>query len=195
MNKELFKLNLQLFAEEDKSQEPEGTEPKEDKKEGEKKYTDEDVNRIIDKKFAIWEKNQQKKVDEAKKLAEMNAQERAEHERDELQKRLDEYEKRDTLAKMTRTARDMLKAEDIDVDDDLIEMLVTSDAEETKKAVTRFAKVFNKAVEEKVKKSIGGPVPKKTGATSTKLTKEDILKVTDRAERQRLIKENIELFK
>lgn len=190
-----YKLNLQLFAE-DNVEQPEGNDSKGAKKEeSEKKYTDEDVDRIIDKKFAIWEKNQQKKVDEAKKLAEMNAQERAEHERDELQKKLNEYEKRDTLAKMTKTARDMLKAEDIDVDDDLIEMLVTSDAEETKKAVTRFTKAFNKAVDEKVKKSIGGPIPKKSGAASSKLTKDEILKVTDRVERQRLIKDNIELFK
>ena len=46
-------------------------------KQGEPKYTDADVNKLIDQKFAEWQKKQQKAVDEAQKLAEMNAQEKA----------------------------------------------------------------------------------------------------------------------
>lgn len=50
----------------------------------EKKYTDADVDAIIDKKFAKWQKDYESKVDEAKKLAEMTAQQKAEFERDKL---------------------------------------------------------------------------------------------------------------
>ena len=39
----------------------------------EKKYTDADVDAIIDKKFAKWRADQEAKESEAKKLAKMNA--------------------------------------------------------------------------------------------------------------------------
>jgi Fe-S cluster biosynthesis and repair protein YggX len=42
-----------------------------------KTYSDADVDKIIEKKFAEWQKKQEKAVSEAAKLAEMNAQEKA----------------------------------------------------------------------------------------------------------------------
>ena len=42
----------------------------------EKKYTDADVNAIIDKKFAKWKSEQEAKENEAKKLREMNENEK-----------------------------------------------------------------------------------------------------------------------
>ena len=65
---EKFNLNLQLFADDTQTSTettPEGTETTskenskaDDKKtESQAKYTDEDVNKIIDKKFAEWQKN------------------------------------------------------------------------------------------------------------------------------------------
>lgn len=74
----------------------------------EAKYTDEDVDRILDKKFAKWQERQQKAVDEAKKLAEMNATQKAEYERDQLQKELDALKKAAATAEMMKTARKML---------------------------------------------------------------------------------------
>ena len=44
----------------------------------EKKYTDADVNAIIDKKFAKWKSEQEAKENEAKKLREMNENQKAE---------------------------------------------------------------------------------------------------------------------
>lgn len=94
MKKKLF---LQLFAEtgsETKGTDPNGmgTEGKEteeinSKGEGdEKKYTDADIDEIISRKFAKWQKEQQKKTDEAAKLAEMNATEKAKYEKDKLER-------------------------------------------------------------------------------------------------------------
>lgn len=68
-------------ASEGSTQEGEGIEGAEGKK---KLYTDEDIDAIIARRFAKWEKQKQKEIDEAKRLENMNAQERAEHERDEL---------------------------------------------------------------------------------------------------------------
>lgn len=112
---DIWKFNLQLFADDpapdtgsdEGAEAPEGK-PPEDKLEkpeqGKKRYTDEDVDDIINRKFAEWQKKQQKAVNEAKKLAEMNAQQKAEYERDQLQKELDDYKRKDSLAEMTKTA-------------------------------------------------------------------------------------------
>ena len=201
------KINLQLFADDaatgtDTAGKAEGgnaeTNSKEtpaEKKESEKKYTDDDVNKILDKKFAEWQQKKQKEVDEAAKLAKMDATQRAEHERDELKKELDALKKKDSLAEMTKTARKMLADNNINIPDELLSMMVNTNAEETKAAVDGFAKVFKEAVEAAVKERLKGEPPKK-GSTNgtTAMTKEQILAVKDHEERQKLMLENKHLF-
>lgn len=58
------------------------------------RYTDADVDAIISKKFAKWQEQHEAKLAEAAKLAEMNATQRAEYERDQLQRRLDELRRK-----------------------------------------------------------------------------------------------------
>ena len=156
------------------------------------KYTDEDVDKLFNKKFAEWEKKKQKEIDEAKKLAEMNAQERAEHERDELQKELDALKKKDSLSEMTKTARKMLSDEGVSVPDEVLAMIVDTDAEKTKAAVDAFGKAFKDAVESAVKEKLKGNPPKK--GEGKKLTKEQIFSIKDPIERQNAIAENMDLF-
>ena len=173
MKKLLF--DLQLFAEEAGATPPEtGTEPEnktddnkpgtEQKQEGSKadepKYTDADLDRIINKKFAEMKQKEEKKVAEAAKLAEMNAQQKAEYERDKIQKELDEYKRKDALAEMSKTARKMLSDEGINIPDDLLAVLVTTEAEGTKTAVDSFTKLFKAAVEDAVKEKARGTTPK-----------------------------------
>ncbi len=95
---------------------------------------------------------------------------------------------------MSKEARKILSGEGISVTDELLNVLVSDDAETTNNAVKSFADMFNKAVSEAVKKQLGNNKPPKTGGASG-LTKEDILKVQNRAERQRLIRENMDLFR
>ena len=172
---------------EDKAQEP--------AKKDNAKYTDKDVNDIINKKFAEWEKKKQKEVDEAQKLAEMNAQQKAEYERDNLQKELDALKKKDALAEMTKTARKMLKDEGVSVSDDLLAVMVTTDAEQTKAAVDGFAKMFKDAVEAEVKERLKGNPPKKGSAGGpASMTKEQIMAIKDPELRQKKMLENRELF-
>lgn len=158
------------------------------------KYTDEDVNRLIDQKFAEWQKKKDKEVSEAQKLAEMNAQQKAEYERDQFKKRLEEYQKKDTLADMERTARKMLSENDIVVSDELLSMMVCTDAEQTKAAVDGFVKAFTEAVETAVKARLRGESPKKGSGTKTTMTKEQIMKIQDPELRQQKMLENRELF-
>ena len=190
---------LQRFAEDAGSQQPEQSEqqpgsPQEGdtEKEDGKKYSDEDLNRIINKKFAEWASKKDREMDEATKLANMNAQERAEHERDELQKQLDELRQRDTLAQMAAEARNMLQKETVSVPDSVIDMLVNTDAEKTKKAVGDFAAAFKAAVQAGVVEQLKGKPPKAGGTKS--MTKAEIMAVKNRAERQKLILEHQELF-
>lgn len=158
-----------------------------------KKYSDADLDKIINQKFADWQVKQQKAVDEAKKLAEMNAQQKAEYERDKLQKELENLKKTNTLSEMGKTARKMLSDDGLNIPDELVGMIVAEDAETTKANVESFGKLFKAAVQDAVKDALKGKAPG-TGGAST-VTKEDIMKIKDRVERQRMIAEHMELFK
>lgn len=139
----------------------------------EKKYTDADVDKLIDKKFAEWQKKKDKEVDEAKKLADMNAQQKAEYERDKLQKELDEFKRKDALAEMSKTARKMLSDEGISISDELLSRLVTTDAAETKSAVDSFTKLFKAAVDDAVKDKARGTTPKNITNNSNAMSEID----------------------
>ena len=195
------KWYLQLFADDPTPEEdPAETEvvqeekPKDEKKEPKKepKYTDEDVDRIINRKFAEWEKKQQAKVDEAAKLADMTATEKEKYRADQLEKELEELKKKDTLSEMSKTARRILADEEINIPDELLGNLVTTDAEQTKEAVQAFAKLFKGAVQAAVTDKLKGAPPKRGGKPS--MTKEQILAVKNPSERQKLIAEHLELF-
>ena len=157
------------------------------------KYSDDDLDRIINQKFAKWQSAQQEKIDEATRLANMTAQERAEHERDKLQKELDELKHKTAVADMERTARNILLADGISVPDFLVSTLVREDAEETSKAVKTFAEAYKSSVQDAVKQQLTHNAPQTGGMSG--LTKEAIMKVKDPIKRQALIKQNMALFK
>ena len=114
-------MMLQLFAEgsegsggdsgnegTDPGNEPEtnGTEEdEEDDPEDEKKYSDKDVNKIIDRKFAEWAKKKQKEEDEAKKLAKMNAQEKADYKNKQLEDKIAKLENEKTLSNINNRSK------------------------------------------------------------------------------------------
>lgn len=202
LKKGLPKMNLQLFAEEEETEEivnkdtekedEKKLDTKEKQKEDDKKYSDEDLDRIINEKFAKWQEKKEKEINEAKKLADMNAQQKAEYERDQLQRELDELRKANTLNEMISTARNMLKERNVSIDDELLSTLVTDDAEKTKENVESFANMFEEAVEKAVLEKIKNPNEKR--GTTSGITKEEIMKIKDRGLRQQKIKENIHLF-
>lgn len=168
------------------------TEPKQDNKQ-QPKYTDADVDEIVSKRLAKWEKQQAAKVEEAAKLAEMNAQQKAEYERDKVQKELDEYRRRDTVNAMVAESRRQLSEQGIAVSDDILARLVGETAEETKASIDAFSTAFTAAVEDAVKKQLAGKAPAAGVATKT-MTKEEILAIKDPIVRQAAIRDNIGLF-
>lgn len=169
------------------------TEPKQGDNKQQPKYTDADVDEIVSKRLAKWEKQQAAKVEEAAKLAEMNAQQKAEYERDKVQKELDEYKRRDTVNAMVAESRRQLSEQGIAVSDDILARLVGETAEETKASVDAFSTAFTAAVEDTVKKQLAGKAPA-AGVVTKTMTKEEILAIKDPIARQAAIRDNIGLF-
>lgn len=199
--------SLQLFADEVQTNpvndptepkaksESDGTHESNEEKAGEaqkKLYTDEDVDKLINRKFAEWQAKKDQEINEAQKLAEMSEQQKAEYKLDKLQKELDEYKNRETLSEMAKTARSILSEQNINIPDELVSVLVTTDADTTSANVKAFAKAFTSAVSQAVEQKITHKEPK-TGKSKT-ITKDDIMAIKDTAARQKAIAENIELF-
>lgn len=146
---------------------PEDDDPDEDDdSDGEKRYTVKEVDELIKRKKAEWEKTRKKEDDEAKKFAKMNAQEKAEYKQQQLEKRIQELEDEKTLAGMRDEARKQLSEKGINISDNLLEFMVSKDAEKTKKAVDSFAELFNAAVNEAVKGKARQTTPKEGGGFS-----------------------------
>ena len=152
-----------------------------DDSEPEKKYTVEEVNNLIKRKKAEWEKNRQKEDDEAKKLSKMNAQEKAEYKQRQLEKRIQELEDEKTLSAMRDEARKQLSEKGINISDELLAFMVSKDAKETKEAVDSFAELFNTAVNEAVKGKARQTTPKEGGGFSGGKSSLDIGKMAREA--------------
>lgn len=141
-----------------------------------------------------WQTMTDGKVSEAEKLAQMTSEEKAEYRAKKAEQELADLKRQIALGDMAKTARKMLSEENITVPDEIVMNLVSDDAEKTKSAVESFAKVFKDAVQAAVKEALKGNPPKASNAGATTVTREQILAVKDRAERQRLISENPQLF-
>lgn len=203
MEKKLF--DLQLFADDgaDPKAEVETPETHTDDEPDEKakpkpqnqpKYTDEDVDKMLNQKFAEWQKKQAKAVSEAERLSKMTAEEKANERIRALEEKLAAADREKAVAAMAKQARAMLQDKNINVGDELLANLISEDADSTKASVESFISLFQGAVEKAVKEAYKGETPRKGGGATT-LTKEQILAVQNRAERQRLINENLDLFK
>lgn len=207
----LLPLNIQLFADStegtDNSGGTDGTPPNQqnqqqpnqnkpqDNKGSDKLYTQADVDNMLKDWFSKWSKEQSTQIDEAQKLAQLDAKGKAEYQRDKLQKELDQLKAENELNKITSTARNILKEKNVPASDEILSVLVTTDAEKTKQALEVYAKAFNDAVEATVKERLKGTPPKagnKIGGTS--MTVEKIMAIKDPVERQQAILDNKELF-
>ena len=152
------------------------------------------INTAVSNAQKKWQTMTDGKVSEAEKLAQMTSEEKAEYRAKKAEQELADLKKQIALGDMAKTARKMLSEENIAVPDEIIMNLVCDDAEKTKSSVESFAKVFKDAVQAAVKESLKGNPPKASGGGTTTVTREQILAVKDRTERQRLIAENPQLF-
>ena len=161
----------------------------------EKKYTDADVDAIINKKFAKWQKDHEEKIAAAEAKARMTEEERRNAEFTELQKELDALKREKLINSEQVNARKALLEAGVTVTDDILQMIIGTDAEANANAVKAYITAFKANVETAVKGALAGKEPQGGNAGRATVTKEQILAVKDPMERQKLIKENMQLFK
>lgn len=154
----LMPMKLQFFAEQDGgSQETTSTETTETttdetkKEETGKTFSRDELAKIVaaetKKARASWEQEAEAKKEEAKKLAKMNAEEKLQHELEQKEAEIAELKRGQTLNEMKSEASKMLSGAGLPQDDELLGLIVSEDAEATKKAVaviTNFASQIKK---------------------------------------------------
>lgn len=180
-NELLVKLPIQFFAGEGEGQDnsteqAEQVEQAEDNdtqtaEKDEKLLSQSEVNEIVQNRVNRILAEKEKEVAEAKKLAKMNADEKAEYERKKLADENESLKLRLQRVELAKETRNMLTNAGIKVNDKLVESLTGNDAESTKLFVEQYIELFKESVEDAVKTQLAGNVPTKkvTQPNATKL--------------------------
>lgn len=185
-----MKLNLQYFAdsegqdnqssepadeqtnETDEDSQDEPDEPKE------KLFTQKEFNEKLEKRLAREKDKAAKDKAESEKLAQMNEKQAQEYKLKQAEDRAKEAEDKLAHVEMLRQARNMLADSNINVGDDLLNILVTSEADTTKERVELLTG-FAKGIEESVKTQfLKGNTPKNTASTTKEFTNKDFDKMS-----------------
>ena len=158
----------------------------------EKKYTDADVDEIINKKFAKWKSEQEAKENEAKKLAKMNADEKQKYQLDQREQELANREQAIARKELTAEAKAMLSERGLPVE--LVSVVDLSNAEAVTESVASIQKTWEDAVQKGVSDRMKGSAPIKTAPqNSNELTKAQFYRMTH-AEKANLKQTNPELY-
>ena len=166
--------------------------PAEPQKPQEKLFTQEEVNNIVEKRLNKEKNKWKNEVDQAKRLAEMSAEDRAREqfkiEKAEFERQRAEFERERLLVQTQRE----LSTKNIPVE--FADMLVKEDAESTKAAIDSFASLYNQSVEKGVSNKMKGRPPKTKQTSSDGLDRAAFMKLS-LAEQQKMAKENPERYK
>mgnify|MGYP002714213079 CR=1 FL=1 len=196
------KLNLQFFAEgpDDKTNpdDKQGGNDQDDPKKDDKKDKDDKKNDYVtveelQRRLKQKDKEKENAVKEAEKLAKMNKDQKNEYEMEKLRKENEELRQREAMNSMRNEARSMFSEKNIAATDDLLDIVVTTEAESTQKNIDALTNVINNIVKEQVKESLRNGAPK--NVKSGGMTREDIMNIKDSDERQMAIAQNRHLFK
>lgn len=188
----LMPVNLQYFAEPDGGQDTPPAEqntPPEDKLKGEetgKTFSRDELAKIVaaetKKARASWEQEAEAKKEEAKKLAKMNAEEKLQHELEQKEAEIAELKRGQTLNEMKSEASKMLSGAGLPQDDELLGLIVSEDAEATKKAVAVITNFASQIKKENARQSTPGEGGQFSADKKTKQT------VAELAAKNRIIK-------
>lgn len=154
-------------------------------------YTDEQVNEIVKKRLARAEKEKQAAVDEAAKLAKMNADQKKDYELQKAQKERDELKSQLASYQMGKQARSMFEDAKLSVTEDDLKHVVTPEAESTETNV-KWLIAHDQAVAERVRQELlKGSTP--LDPSSNRKTKS--LKDMTLLERSELQRKDPEMYK
>lgn len=174
MKSRMFRM-LQLFAEEtvdhtaelDAVKDSVNPENTSDDSGEEKKYTDKDVDAIVNKRFAKWKTEQEQVVksakEEAEKLAKMNAEQKQNYEIEKLQKENEKLKQEAAKVELSRSATGILTEKGIEATQDVLDFVVGNDADDTNAKIDKLVKI----VESQLKKA---EIARATGTTPKTMT-------------------------
>lgn len=165
-----------------------------------KTFTQQELDDIVEARVARAVKKAQKDAEEqiqkaqseGERLAKLSKDERL---KEEQAKRLSELEKREhdlAMKELSIEARSLLSEEGLPVE--FLDIVMADTAESVKNNISNLRTVFDQAVEKRVDERLTQSKVR-TGSTAGAMSKQDIMAISDTSERQRLISENIHLFK
>ena len=162
------------------------------------------VAAAIEKQDKLWEKKfkermakEKQKSSEAERLAAMSESEKVNARIKALEDENAAMKAAQARNEMASQVRSLLTDKGIVIASDvIIDSLIGADAEKTSEAVTAFAAEFEKAVNARVKEALKSKTPKGGSAAGSKgMTREEIMKIKNPLERQKMIAAHPEAFK
>lgn len=162
------------------------------------------VAAAVKKQDEIWEKKfkermakEKQKSSEAERLAAMSESEKVNARIKALEDENAAMKAAAAKNEMATQVRSLLTDKGIVITSDvIIDSLIGADAEKTSEAVTAFAAEFEKAVNARVKEALKSKTPKGGSAAGAKgMTREEIMKIKNPLERQKMIAAHPEAFK
>lgn len=172
-NLNLYSNGLRMFAEDNpagggdtttmQTQSDTHSDDSTETKADEKKYSDAEVDAIIDKKFAKWKAEQQAEKDEAAKLDKMNGDQKKDYALQQAQQEAADAKAKVAKFEMTGTARKAATEAGVTVTDEDLTHIVTTEAESTQANVD-WLKDLTKRIRESVKQEyLTGKAPRRNG--------------------------------
>lgn len=139
------------------------------------KYTDDDLDRILANKKSRWQQELVDQQSEAKRLEDMTSEERLKFELDKTKKEKEALETQQNITEMKTTTRGMFEKAGLPIDENIVSMVTTTDAESTQanfKQAEAWGAAIKKAVETEFLTGDGqrkGGESSKEGLLGTKL--------------------------
>lgn len=189
--------NEQENKEQERKEQAPVDEPKQDQdvqEPKEKTFTKDEVEQMISDRIKREREKAEADKAEAKRLAKMNADQKKDYEIDKQTKRAEEAEQKLARYEMQGQARKMFEESGVNVNDDDLSLVVTSEAETTQDNVNKLI-AFAKRIREDVKdEMLTGKTPKTNGNVAKNITQSqfDLMSSKQKAE---LYQENPDLFK
>ena len=168
--------------------------------EADKTFTQDELDHIVQERVkravAKAQKDAEDKIKQAQsegeRLAKLTKDERAKEEEAKRLADLEAREKAIAVKELRIETQSLLSDEGLPIE--FLDVVMADTAESVKENIASIRKVFDEAVEKRVNERLTQDKPRR-GATAGAMTKAEIMAVQDAKERQKLIAENLELFR
>ncbi|MED4377977.1 DUF4355 domain-containing protein [Schinkia azotoformans] len=178
----LLPLHLQFFGDGAEGTEDAGqgdNPPSDDLNKGQGEtitYTEQDFQKKLQEELAKATAKHNEDIEaarsEAEKLAKMTADEKAKYEFEQREKKVEEKEKEIVLRELRAETLNTLSEKNIP--QEVIDIVLADNAENTAKNIDAFKSVFDKAVQAAVEARLSGKSPQVGSGTATKGTEEQV---------------------